>query len=287
MTERMAGHTMGNTTERLINKSLHLRFGKYTAIGRISFLTNMAYIAELLWRTVFMALIIFIFSQLWAVIYSGTGALVLGGLTYQQMIWYLVMTETIALARPRIDALIDQEVKNGDVAYRLSKPYSYLLYHYVSYMAEAVMRLVINFAIGSIIAYLTAGGIQVSLSAILLFLPAALVGLSIEFLVRACIGLGAFWVEDTESFLNLYEKALFILGGMLIPLELLPETFRRISAVLPMNFVLYRPARLFAAFDVQAVWSMFGGQAVWLLLLAALCAVVYRAGVKRINVNGG
>ena len=51
---------------------------------------------------------------------SGQGSS-LGGLTYQQMIWYLVMTETIALATAMM--LIDQEVKNGDVAYRLSKPW--------------------------------------------------------------------------------------------------------------------------------------------------------------------
>ena len=101
----------------MINKSLRLRLrlrprlwsrlrpGKYIAVSRITLLTNLAYFTELLWRTVFMSLIIFIFSQLWAVIYSGTGAQSLGGLTYQQMIWYLVMTEAIVLARPHVDNL--------------------------------------------------------------------------------------------------------------------------------------------------------------------------------------
>lgn len=261
--------------------------GKYTAVSRITLLTNLAYFMELLWRTVFMSLIIFIFSQLWAAIYSGTGAQSLGGLTYQQMIWYLVMTEAIVLARPRVDNLIDQEVKNGDIAYRLNKPYSYLMYHYAAYMAETVMRLVVNFIAGSLIARLMAGAIQVSFSSILLFIPAALVGLSIEFFIKVCIGLGAFWVEDTESFSFLYDKALFIFGGMMIPLDLLPDTIRRISMVLPMNFVLYRPARLFAAYDAEAVWPLLGGQLAWLALIGLLCSIIYRMGVKRVNVNGG
>lgn len=260
---------------------------KYTAVSRITLLTNLAYFMELLWRTVFMSLIIFIFSQLWAAIYSGTGAQSLGGLTYQQMIWYLVMTEAIVLARPRVDNLIDQEVKNGDIAYRLNKPYSYLMYHYAAYMAETVMRLVVNFIAGSLIARLMAGAIQVSFSSILLFIPAALVGLSIEFFIKVCIGLGAFWVEDTESFSFLYDKALFIFGGMMIPLDLLPDTIRRISMVLPMNFVLYRPARLFAAYDAEAVWPLLGGQLAWLALIGLLCSIIYRMGVKRVNVNGG
>jgi len=283
----------------MINKSLRLRLrlrprlwsrlrpGKYIAVSRITLLTNLAYFTELLWRTVFMSLIIFIFSQLWAVIYSGTGAQSLGGLTYQQMIWYLVMTEAIVLARPHVDNLIDQEVKNGDIAYRLNKPYSYLLYHYAAYMAEAVMRLVANFVVGSIIARLMAGTIQISVNSILLFIPAALIGLSIEFFIKVCIGLAAFWVEDTGSFSFLYDKALFIFGGMMIPLELLPDTIRRISMALPMNFVLYRPARLFVAYDAEAVWPMLGGQVAWLALLGLLCFIIYRTGVKRINVNGG
>ncbi|HBG44512.1 MAG TPA: ABC transporter permease, partial [Firmicutes bacterium] len=52
----------------MINKSSRLHTGKYAAVGRITFLTNLAYFAELLWRTIFMALIIFIFAQLWAVV---------------------------------------------------------------------------------------------------------------------------------------------------------------------------------------------------------------------------
>lgn len=283
----MTNKDPGPRSPLCLRQRLHLRSGKYTAVSRITLLTNLAYFTELLWRTVFMSLIIFIFSQLWGVIYSGTGAQSLGGLTYQQMIWYLVMTEAIVLARPHVDNLIDQEVKTGDIAYRLNKPYSYLLYHYAAYMAEAVMRLVANFVVGSIIARLMAGAIQISVGSILLFIPAALIGLSIEFFIKVCIGLAAFWVEDTESFTFLYDKALFIFGGMMIPLELLPDTIRRISMVLPMNFVLYRPARLFAAYDADAVWPMLGGQVAWLALLGLLCLIIYRTGVKRINVNGG
>ena len=271
----------------MINKSSRLHTGKYAAVGRITFLTNLAYFAELLWRTIFMALIIFIFAQLWAVVYVGIEVQRLGGLTYTQMIWYLVMTETIVLSRPRVEDLVGREVRNGDIAYRLNKPYNYLMYHYAAYMAEAAMRLVVNFIVGSLIARLMAGAIQVSLSAILLFIPAALLGLSIEFFIKVCIGLGAFWVEDTESFLFLYDKALFIFGGMMLPLDLLPDMIRRISMVLPMNFVLYRPARLFAGYEAGAVWPLFGGQLAWLALAGLLCTIIYRMGVKRVNVNGG
>ncbi|HAW70468.1 MAG TPA: hypothetical protein DCX37_04685, partial [Firmicutes bacterium] len=63
----------------MINKSSRLHTGKYAAVGRITFLTNLAYFAELLWRTIFMALIIFIFAQLWAVVYVGIEVQRLGG----------------------------------------------------------------------------------------------------------------------------------------------------------------------------------------------------------------
>lgn len=265
----------------------HSAAGKYTAVGKITFLGHLAYIPELLWRTVFMALIIFIFAQLWRTTYRATGVTALGGLSLAQMLWYLVTTETIILARPRLVSRVAEEVKSGDLAYRLSKPYSYVWYHYASYMAEAGIRLMINFAVGAAVAWLLVGPIPVRSMGVLCALLAAFFGLSIEFFVNMSIGLTAFWVEDAAAFELVYEKMLFILGGMMIPLDLFPGVIRRIALTLPTNLVAYRPARALVAFDPHGIINLFGRQIFWMGGLCLLAGLVFRAGVKRVNVNGG
>lgn len=264
-----------------------LAAGKYAAVGKITFLGHLAYVPELLWRTIFMALIIFVFAQLWRTTYRATGATSLGGLSLAQMLWYLVTTETIILARPRLVGRVAEEVKSGDLAYRLSKPYSYVWYHYASYMAEAAIRLMVNFAVGALVAWFLVGPIPIRPAGAVCATLAAFLGLSIEFFINMTIGLTAFWVEDAAAFDLIYEKLLFILGGMMIPLDLFPGVIRQIALALPMNLVAYRPARALVAFNPNGIAPLFGIQTLWVAGLCVLAGLVFRAGVKRVNVNGG
>ncbi len=54
----------------------------------------------------------------------------------------------------------------------------------------------------------------------------------------------AFWLRDAGSAWFLYQKLLFIMGGMLIPLEALPDWLHRVALVLPFRAMSYAPARL-------------------------------------------
>lgn len=261
--------------------------GKYWAVWRVTVRSQLAYLPELLWRTLFMVVIIYILTQLWRVTYSGAGASSLAGLTLPHMIWYLVVTESLILSRPRQIGIIDGEVKGGDIAYRLNRPYHYLLYHYSTFLAEALLRVVVNLTVGSLIALALVGPIRIHLWSVPVFLAGALFGLTMEFLIHMCIGLGAFWVEDTSAFAWVYDKLLFILGGMLMPIDLFPGIIRRISLVLPMNYIVYRPAKALVALAPGHAASMLLGQLVWLTALGLSAILIYRAGVKRVNVNGG
>ena len=57
----------------------------------------------------------------------------MAGFSLRDIIWYLVITEIVALSTPRIAQTIDSEVRSGDVAYALARPYSYPAYHLASF----------------------------------------------------------------------------------------------------------------------------------------------------------
>src|SRR5262249_59654028 len=83
---------------------------KYTWLGLIAARSNLAYLSEVATRTLFLAVILFIFLQLWRVTYSETGAVRLGGLTLAQMLWYLAVTEAVTLSAPPVAPEGDQGV---------------------------------------------------------------------------------------------------------------------------------------------------------------------------------
>src|SRR4051794_28372011 len=101
------------------------RLAKYGAVLGMSITNNLAYAGEVLLRSLFLVLLVFVFIQLWNTMYGVLQVPTIGGFTIAQMVWYFAFAEAIILSAPRLANRIDQEVKSGDVAYRLNKPYNY------------------------------------------------------------------------------------------------------------------------------------------------------------------
>ena len=97
-------------------------------------------------------------------------------------------------------------------------------------------------------------------------------------------GAAAFWLRDAGSAWFLYLKAVFILGGMIIPLELLPHALQRVALILPFRAMAYAPARL-ASGHVEP--ELLLQQVAWIVVLMVFAARVFAAGERRLQVVGG
>ena len=265
--------------------NLSRSISKYAAITRINLLNNLAYIGELMYRSIFMVLILYVFVQLWRVTYGVGGTERISGLSLSDTVWYLVMTETIILSKIRIAGKIAEEVKDGSLAYTVGRPYSYLLYHFFYGIGDTLLRIAINFVAGSILVALLVGPMPATnLPAVLV---AVLLAIILDFCISGLIGLLAFFTEDVDSFTIIYQKILFILGGMLIPLDFLPGWLRDISLVLPFNYAIYAPAKLFVQFDGSHWLSTVAAQLVWIGVFATALNLMFRWGMLRVSINGG
>ena len=260
---------------------------KYTWIGLTAARSNLAYLSEVAARTVFLAVILYIFLRLWQVTYGDTGATQLGGLTLPQMLWYLVMTETLTLSAPRVAPEIDQDVRTGALAVQLIRPLSYPLARLWSTLGERLVRFGLNLVVGAAIALLLVGPIAFSAGGLLLFLLALPCAFTLDFLGQFLIGMGAFWLEDTSGLLLIYSRITMILGGMLIPLELFPQAVQPWLRALPFSSIIYGPARMFVHPDAAFLRDLIVRQGLAIVVLAGAVALVYRAGVRRIHANGG
>lgn len=134
-----------------------VKIWKYTAIGKVTIRNHMAYVVDFLVRSLFLLLILYIFIQLWQVTFNGEGSAMIAGYSFKQMIWYLIFTESMTIACPSLCTKVEEEVKSGDVAYKLTKPVSYIAFHYVTYMSEVSIRFVVNLALGGMLGLLVLG----------------------------------------------------------------------------------------------------------------------------------
>lgn len=86
----------------------------------------------------------FVFLNLWQYIYSDNTQII-NGYTMQQMIWYVLITEVLWFgSRNKILIReISQDIKTGNIAYNINKPYNYVLYIISKHLGEITIKLIL------------------------------------------------------------------------------------------------------------------------------------------------
>jgi ABC-2 type transport system permease protein len=260
---------------------------RYLFVGRIAARQQWAYRGELLMRSVSMVIFMGIFIALWTTAYGVGGQEEVAGYSLAQMVWYLGMAETVALSTSRIFLDISEAVKSGDVAYTLGRPVRYPFFQVANSLGNSAPRFVLNLVTAALVVFLGTGRVAGTLSGLLAFVGMAALALVLDALVAVLIGLTAFWLEEVMPVYLIYQKLLFSIGGLFLPLEVLPAWLRRVSEWLPFRFITYAPARAFVAFDAGEVARTVGGQLVYVGVLTGVVLLVWRVAQRRMVVHGG
>src|SRR5574339_776709 len=152
-------------------------------------------ICELIGRSLMIIPFMWIFYQLWKVTYAASGSEVINGLTLSNVLWYLMLAETIELGRPPLARTISENVKDGSIAYLLNKPYDFLLYQLSTVMGETIFRALMNAIFGGLMVLWLVGPPQHP-EGFIIALTAIFGAWILHFCVTVMIGLSAFVIED-------------------------------------------------------------------------------------------
>ena len=260
---------------------------RYGFILRTAARQQWVYRAEMAMRVIQMALFMGVFMALWATAFGVSGQAELAGYTMVEMVWYLAMTETITLSGSRIFTEISEAVKAGDLAYTLARPLSYPWYQVANSLGGSAPRLLINLLAATAVVGIGMREAAGSLPGLLAFLGMAALALLLDALIAVLIGLLAFWIEEVMPAFWIYQKLLFTVGGLFLPLEMFPDWLRRVAEWLPFQFITYVPARAFVDFDTEFVLRAVAGQVIYIAVFAALMMLVWRRAQRRLVVHGG
>lgn len=112
----------------------HLGIRKYRVIYQSVVMESLQYAASIAMGFISFAIIIFVFIQLWNYMYSSPGELI-AGYNKAQMIWYVMITETIWFGIPSqvVTRQVAGDIRGGNIAYLMGKPYHYCLYCLAKY----------------------------------------------------------------------------------------------------------------------------------------------------------
>jgi len=235
-------------------------------------------------RVVFLGVIMLTFSRIWSVIGAHDS---LPGVGSRELLWYLAITEWVVLGTPPLFLGIERDVRSGDFACRLVRPVDYMGAQVAEALGESALRMAVLAPAGAAYAFLLGGGLPADPRGLWLALPLALLGSLIATLFMAAIGLSAFWVVDTNPCFLVWQKAVFVLGGLLFPLEIYPEWLQRLAHATPFPLTCWAAGRMALGWDPALAASSALQGLIWVCLLSALIALLSRQARARLTVAGG
>ena len=261
---------------------------KYLFIFKSEIMNSLQYIFNIFVSLIGYAIIIFIFLNVWKYIYSNPDEII-NGYTMNQMIWYVTITEILWYvgAGRRYCKRIVEDVRGGNIAYNISKPYNYILYSLSSHLGTRLTSAILYSCFGLIIGYIFLGSFpDVSIISVLATIISGVLAITINTLLVTFIGLFSFVIEDANPFHWLYSKVILVLGTT-FPIEYFPKFLQTIITYSPVYVVSYGPAKLFVDFSWDKFFHIIIADIIYIVISYILCTLIYRKGVKKLNVNGG
>jgi ABC-2 type transport system permease protein len=231
----------------------------------------------------FYVLVTVVITTLWRAAADANGGAV-AGYSALAVTWYLATSEAATVAlNIRLIEDIGDDIADGSVAVELLRPASVLAVRVAAEIGRALPRLaalaLIGVALACVVAGAPADGVALALAA-----PSLLLAIVANLLAQHAFAAAAFWVRDARSTWFLYQKLVFVLGGMLLPLEVLPAGVEGVARALPFMAMAYAPSRL-ASGHVEP--ELLAIQAGWVVVLGVLATAAFGAGERRLQVVGG
>ena len=261
---------------------------KYLYIFKSEIMTNLQYTFDLLVGFIGYIIHIFIFLNLWQYIYSNPEELI-NGYNMNQMIWYVIITEIIwtAVGGRVLSKKISADVKSGNIAYNINKPYNYVEYSLFNHLGGTIVKFILISIIGLLLGFVFLNGFPpLNILQILAVLLSSIFALLISTLLIMTLGLIAFFVEDAAPFYWIYSKFILVVGTI-FPVEFFPQVLQPIIRFSPIYAVSYGPAKLFVNFSMNEFISIMISQVAYLIISFIICHLIYKKGVRKLNVNGG
>ena len=260
---------------------------KYLYAFKFEVMTTLQYAFNFIGKMFSLFLMIFVFMNLWNFMYDDPSQ-VINGYTKFQMIWYVSISELIYfITRGRQTCEeISRHIKNGNIAYTINKPYDYVVYTLFTLLGRSFVSSAFYTAFIMIIGSAFTGSLpaltSIELLGVILVFALAI---TISLLLVIAIGLFSFIFEDSSPMYWIYSK-IWLICGTLFPIEFFPVWAQNILKFTPI-YVITGPSRLIVNFNAEAFVQTLIAQGIYLVFAFGLCELIYRKGMKKLNVNGG
>ena len=257
---------------------------KYYTIFKLSFIQGLKNYKALVGLSIFLITCLVIFAHLWKMVASKAGVT---NLNPEQLLWYIAFNEWVLVSIPDTQDDMEQDLRSGRLAYLLPRPISYLGATFAEAMGTLSVNLIVLGTVTCLFTWFTAGSLPFPAAGLIVSFVFGLLAGILAIIFKMLIGLSAFWLGDVDPFYWVWEKLLFMLGGLMLPLAVYPLWLQKLAYLTPFPAILGERSALALDFNLNQIsilaFSLIGWAAVGCFCLF----LVYQKGMRILNIEGG
>lgn len=218
---------------------------------------------------------------------AGDGSL--GGFSQETLAgYYLMLILANQLTYPITNWTVGDNIRMGQINRWLIQPMSPLYHALSAEIAGKVVFMLFSIPVTGILALILQPEFDFSIVQVLLFLPALLLAWVLRFFWGYWLALLAFWATRADSLLALQDSFIFLLGGHVAPLHLLPDWLQPIARLLPFRYMSAFPVEILTGqLTSQETILGFIALIIWSITAIVLYRFVWRRGVRYYEAVGG
>lgn len=254
---------------------------------RIGWRSPWTYRGSALLSMLILCLQIALYTVVWRAIYRGHNGAV-NGADVSVSVAYVILGLTISsVQNVWISQSIAVRVREGLIGVDLLRPIGLLTQtlavqvgNVAANLPRAIVGIGIGFALGGLTSAHDAGAVAA-------FILSLVLAFAVSQLITLLMDLASFWTLEVGGTTMIFTVVRTFLSGALIPLWFMPAWLRTIAEALPFQAATYTPLSIYFGRPRSGLFAAIAIQAVWVVLLLAICSLVWKTARNRVVVQGG
>ena len=212
----------------------------------------------------------------------------INGVDYITSLWSMFIYFCIMILNiRRIDKIIMDDVKSGNVEMFLNKPINYVVLTFYNVIGRGLYSFAIISIIGTLGMILLVGIPNLNL---LVFIPTFIItlilGTILGLFMYSIIGLLAFFITDVRTIHWIVDKFVMVLGGSYLPIGLFPPFMKYLAFISPFGAINFTSSTVYESWNNEYVIRIFL-QVVWIIIFGILLLYTYNKAREKALINGG
>lgn len=257
---------------------------KYLAIAIMSLIRGIRNYAALAGLSLLLITCLIIFACLWKIAVVKNAASMLPA---ERLLWYIAFNQWVLFSIPEIYLEMEDDLRSGRLAYLLPRPVSYLGAKFCEGAGMLLLNLCVLGCVTFLFTWFWTGSLPCHPASLCpVFFTGILAGL-VALLFQMAIGLSSFWFQEVGPCYWIWEKLLYVLGGLILPLSIYPGWLQKLAGWTPFPALLGNRSFLALDFHAEPYLELLMQLCLWGGLGVVLLLCLFRKGLRSLTIEGG